>query len=366
MVRAPAPTPVSDGPAPAATPTVGDKSADLYGSALDALLAGVKDDQPLPGTAAAIQQNRQALATYAKSAEARAGMQAAKNGSFGQGTANQMANAVRGDILGELANSELENTKLVSAEKQGLLDKAIQAGQFGLNQDARRQEFTATMAQRKDEFTQTFGAQQGQDYVNRLERMSLDNPVLASKLTDYLLSGKTGPLGSFTAQEKAEIQKYVAENKGRQDKLTEVMNTIIGSIPGQITASNQADADAAAKIKAGEALEAAKKEFNSLPKEQFLAPDKFKLLEENQVIPRYSIATLPSTPEGVVDLLRTYPSGTVSLDGEQYKVVKGGVHVKESGNALISSRKDYPYVQVIDAAGQVKFIYNGEIHDKLP
>lgn len=229
-------------PAPEPTftpPPVSPTNADaLYGNVLDQLSGALKSDTPLPGTQAQIQQQREALATYARNAEARAGAQAAKGGSFGQGTANQMANAVRGDILGELANTELSNTQLVSDEKQALLDKAIQAGQFGMNRDDRRAEFSATMAQRKDEFTKTFGQQEAASYLNQLERISLDNPVLAAKLTDHLLAGKTGAVGAFTPQELEQIKTYVSKKQGQQDKLTDVMNKVLEGLPAQIDKAN--------------------------------------------------------------------------------------------------------------------------------
>lgn len=360
MVRNPMPAPIQ-GPL---EPPPASKANQAYDSALDAILKGVQDDQPLPGTQAAITQSRQAVATYAKSAQNRAAMQAAKTGAIGQGTANTMANAVRGDVLGELANSELNNTKLVSAEKQGLIDKAVQAGQFGMQRDDQRQQFVANMEQRKLEFDKNFGADEAQSYRNQLERMATDNPILASKLTNYLLEGKTGALGEFTPQEKADITKYAAEKKGQQDKLTEVMNTIIGAIPGQLAASNKADADAAKKAEEAAALGESVKRMNSLSADQFLTEADFKALEASQDIKRLSLSSMPTGPEANA----SYAGKVVSIDGKQYRYVKSDNITTDwkSRGLLPDKRAHTSYVEAVDSSGKRVYIYDGKVNSAPP
>lgn len=210
--------PPSESNVPSEPATPG-KSDVLYDSVLDHLTESISSDEPLPGTAAAIRQRREALAQYAKNAEARAGAMAARGGSLGQGTANTMALDTRQDILSHLADAELDNVQAVSAEKQSLINQATQVGQFG-----------KTFDQRKSEFEKTFGAEQAALYRNQLERLAVDNPVLATKLTNYLLEGKTGALGAFSPAELQQMRDYTAKKQGQQDKLTEVMNKVLENL----------------------------------------------------------------------------------------------------------------------------------------
>jgi len=368
--EAPAATPMvrpNAMPAPAATTTFTPPPQSgpdaLYDNALGQIADGLQD-KPLPGTQAAILQNREALATYAKRAEAAAGAQAVKGGALGQGTANQMAQGVRGDILSELANTELQNTQLVSNEKQALIDKAVQAGQFGQTMDARKNEFSATMNQRAGEFEKTFGANEAGNYRNQLERMAMDNPVLAGKLTDYLLAGNTGAVGSFTPEEKEQIKTFVAKKQGQDDKLTDVMNTIIGAIPGQVAAGTKADADAQKKADDATVLQERVGRMSNLAADKFLEEADFKALEASQDVKRFTLTTIPAGAEAT----QTYGGKVISIDGKQYKYVKSdNITTSWDSRGILPDKRDATtYVEVVDSSGAHKFIYNGQVHDAPP
>lgn len=234
LAQGPQASAVETSPAP---PGAAGAGSGLYGSALDILAGNIKDSAPLPGTAAAISQRREAVAQFAKQAEARAGAQATQQGSIGQGTANAMEQGVKSDILNQLSNAELQNVQAVSAEKQGMLNSALSVGQA-------KEQFDTTMAQRKSEFDRNFGAEEGSKYTNMLERMSQDNPVLAAKLTNYLLSGKSGAVGEFTPEEVQQMKDFQAKKGVQDEKLNDIMGKVLESIPGQIAASNKADAQA--------------------------------------------------------------------------------------------------------------------------
>ncbi len=361
----PAPITVPKTAAPTTTPGATPSSSDaLYDDVLKQLAAGINSDQPLPGTAAAIQQNRQALATYAKGAQAAAGQVAARGGSLGQGTANQLGQQTRQDVLGRLANTELENTKLVSAEKQGLIDKAIQAGQYGKTLQEGSRQFNENLGQRRTEFEKTFGAEESRNYINTLERMSVDNPILAAKLTDYLLDGKTGKLGDFTATEREQIKTYAAEKKGQQDKLTAVYNKILEGIPGQINEGN-------AEAEKSKNITTYTEKLNKLGPNDVLTDDEFKTLEGAGSIPKYTLSTLTVSQDGLKEIQAKSPSGVISLAGEQYKVkdfaseVTGyhsvGVWPAEDRRA---NHTDYFILQ--DSKGNTKYLWKGQIRDAPP
>lgn len=360
-----APITTQEAPAAPTTPpgSPGTSPQGVYDSVLSQLAEGIQGNQPLPGTQAAITQRREALAQYAKSAEARAGMAAARSGAIGQGTAIQAAQGTRSDILSQLADAEMENVKAVSSEKQALLDKAIQAGQFGQTMDQNKAQFRETMDQRKVEFEKTFGASESGKYLNQLERMAVDNPVLAAKLTDYLLQGKTGAVGEFSAEEKGQIQKYLAEKKGTQDKLTDAMTAIIGAIPGQIEAGNKVTIDAQKKAEEEARRGEVVKKLNSLPAGQFLPDEEFKLLEANQDVPRYSVGSLPTGASAQPILGKI-----VSIDGAQYRVVSADTvttSYKEKG-IMPDERGHTSYVQVIDANGKTYYVYGGKLNAAAP
>jgi len=350
-------------PAPGVPANPG-QAPDVYGSVLKQLADGL-NGAPTPGTQAAITQSREAVAQYAKAAQNRAAAVAAKNGSIGQGTANTMANAVRGDVLGELANSELNNAQLVSNEKQAFIDKAMQAGQFAQNRADNNAQFAATMEQRKAEFDKNFGATEAANYRNQLERMALDNPVLASKLTNYLLEGKSGAVGGFTSQEKAEIQKYVADKKGQQDKLTEVMNSIIGAIPGQIEAGNKVTADATKKAEEQTQLDGYTKKLNTLPAGGYLTEDEFKALEASGGVKRYSAQNLPTDTQGYQALVASTPHGIISVDGVQYRI--GAFSQPRTGAGTFSNQERHTdVIELIAPNGTKKYAYDGKIADTPP
>lgn len=375
-----APTvPIAGAPEPDAAPSLSDK---LYDDVLKQLAEGINSDKPLPGTAAQIAQNRQALATYAKGAQAAAGRLAAKGGSLGQGTANSLGQKTRQDVLTQLSNAELENTKLVSAEKQGMINDALQAGQFGktaaeqirefnTNMKQRQAEatessrqFNETMAQRKAEFDTNFGAQEAASYRNQLERMAVDNPVLAAKLTDYLLDGKTGALGSFTAEEKAQIAKYAAEKKGQQDKLTAVYDKILESLPDQIKTANNASTDAeTARLEEKTRTELVKK-LNTMPAGNFLSEDEFKTLEGSQDLQKFTLETLPRSQDGMQTLLQKSPSGIISIGGKQYRYVKADYTRTSYDNLGNPRHTDFAVVQ--DSSGNPFYVYDGKLNTSKP
>jgi hypothetical protein len=399
-------------PAPAAAPKApfADKANPLYGSYLDQIAAGVNSDKPLPGTAAAISANREALATYAKSAEARAGMTAAKNGSLGQGTANTMGQAVRSDVLGQLANTELKNTQLVSDEKQKLLDAARQAGQFEQtrsqdqqridNQDSQfktssgqeqqrinnqsdqfgrtlnqnqgqfdanleqnKSQFNATLEQRKSEFDKNFDSNTSNDYRNTLERLAQD------KLTNYLLDGKTGAVGNFTPEEVQQMKELAAKKTTQDDKLTSVYNTILDSLGTEVKNKGVEEQAAAAKAEEARKVEELTKKMNGLTGTQSLAPEDFKTLEANGAIPKYGLSEIPTGKAGYDELKAKTTSGIISIGGEQYHVTGGGTKkVYDSGSDPFSSDLHIDYTTVVNAAGETKYIWgtDHQLHYRAP
>ena len=356
------PTPATGTATTTTTPAAPDKAGDLYNSVLDTLSKGINSDKPLAGTAAQISQSREALATYAKNAEARAGADAAKSDSLGQGTANAMGQATRQDVLGQLANSELGNTKLVSDEKQGLINTATQAGQFAKTQaqeqqriDNQKTQFSDTMATNKDQFKQTldtnkaqfdktFGENQATAYRDQLERLGQDNPVLATKLTNYLLNGQTGAVGNFTPEEMQQIKDYTAKKTGQDDQLQAVMTKILAAVPGQIASSTQAQTDADAKAATDKTVTEATQKLNSLTSGSFLSDTDFATLQTNGKIDQRTPATLPIGSGGVKDFATKNPSGVVSLNGKQFKVVRG------------FEVASLPVTEVKDASGKSYFV----------
>lgn len=384
--------------APVAPPTPS-KADGIYESVLEQLAAGIKDNKPLAGTAAQIQQNREALATYAKSAEARAGATAAKTGALGQGTANVAGQAVRSDILGELAKSELGNTQLVSNEKQKLIESATRAGEFAKNQSMDQQridvqkdqfgqnkemeqqridvqkdqfgqnlatnkeqfsanlqenkaQFAATLDQRKTEFAKTFGAQEAQAYNNQLERLAQDNPVLATKLTNHLLSGKTGAVGSFTPEEIQQMKDYTSKKQAQDDKLTDVMNKILESVPGQIESSTKATKEADEAAQKTKDLQTAKEALTSGGS---LTPAQETMLKASGDIPSYKISQgelTGSTASGLV-------GKKVAIDGVVYSIESVGSEKKQFGGY-----NDYSVVK--DSQGNIKYLWQGSFHDAKP
>ncbi len=406
-------------PRPAPAPTnapFADKANPLYGSYLDQIAKGINDDKPLPGTAAAISANREALATYAKSAEARAGMTAAKNGSIGQGTANSMGQAVRSDILGQLANTELKNTQIVSDEKTKLLESARQAGQFeqtrsqdqqridnqssqfdrtfeegrtefntttGLRQqeinnqkdqfgktlEQNKSQFDATLAQRKNEFDKNFDATTANEYRNTLERLAQDNPVLATKLTNYLLDGKTGAVGNFTPEEVQQMKDLASKKTEQDDKLTSVYNTILDSLGTEVKNKGVEEQAAAAKAEEARKVEELTKKMNGLTGTEMLGAEDFKSLETNGAITKYGLSEIPTGKSGYDQVKAKSTSGIVSIDGAQYRVTGGGTKkVYDSGSNPFASDQHIDYLTVVNAAGETKYIWSSDhqLHYRAP
>lgn len=351
----PTPPTTPPAPAPSAAPAPGPLNGayqGLEGDVLRQIASGVNGTAALPGTEAAMRRNRETLAQYAGGMERQAGARATKSGAIGQGTAATLGDDTKSNVLSKLAENAQNETQIISTEKQGLIDRAGQAVQ--VNQA--REQFAASSAQRKEEFDKTFGSQESAKYLNQLERMAQDNPVLAEKLSNYLMEGKTGPVGAFTAEEKAKLAEFVKKKQGSQDKLDEVMSKILEGLPAQVLAGQQNSTDSTAAA-------AATNHLNTLKPGEYLSDAEFTALQKSSGIKQVTMDTMPKGAGPIREWLAQNPHGIVNVEGKQYKVVRGGRAATGSGT-FNNQVRHTDWVEVIDTAtGQTKYIvapYNND------
>lgn len=323
----------------------------LEGDVLKQLASGVNGKAALPGTEAAMRRNRETLAQYAGGMERQAGARATKAGAIGQGTAATLGDDTKSDVLSKLAENAQNEEQIVSNEKQGLIDKATQAVQANQNLQQNREQFNANMAQRKVEFDKTFGSQESQQYLNQLERMAQDNPVLAEKLSNYLMGGKTGPVGEFTVEEKAKLAEYVKKKEVSQGKLDEVMGKILEGLPAQVAAGQQSSTDAAAA--AGYA-----KTLSQLKPGEILPEADFQKMVAVGAIKSYNAGGIPKGQAGAETVLKDNPSGIINLQGQQFKVARGGKY----------GQSGVEFIELVDPATGKHYWHDelGKWYDKLP
>lgn len=198
-------------------------TGDVYGSAMDVIGQGLSGEGT-KGTQAAILEGREALATATRQAEGAAGASAAREGALGQGTAPAYAQKVRSEAMKTLAGQELGYAQLVSGEQKEFAKMGVQAGQF-----------EQTEARLTDQFNKTFGLEKSANYVNQLMELSVDNPVLSAKLSDYLLEGKSGEVGGFTDEEKTQIQALADKAKARGEKVENIYDLVLANLEKELT-----------------------------------------------------------------------------------------------------------------------------------
>lgn len=189
---------------------------DAYQSAISELASGVKGEG-LSGTNAAIAQGRQSLAAATKQAEARAGLQAQEAGALGQGTATSMQQQVRQSALSELSGQELGFAQLRGQDQKDAIDRTILAEQW----------------------EKGFEADEAQRYMNNALELSVDNPVFAKKIQDFVLEGKTGKLGAFTPEEVTEIERLKGETEKREEQADNLYSKTLDLITAQTEQANR-------------------------------------------------------------------------------------------------------------------------------
>lgn len=196
-------------PPTTSAPTATSQAPDWSGGAISQLdqdvLARVQEGLKGPSQATQIlmRQGNEAVAQRAKMLQGQAGARIASSGAIGQGTAAQLGAAAERDILQTLARQQQENTLLGAKEQQDYLQQA----QGLLSRADQRQ----------------------QAYVSHLSALAQNNPVLAAKLTDYMMSGGQGSIGEFTPEEQAQLAEWISQNKEMQDLLNEYLRSEISS-----------------------------------------------------------------------------------------------------------------------------------------
>jgi len=261
------------------------KTSEAYSDAL-AELSGAAAGEGLSGTNAAIAKGRQGLAAATKQAEARAGALAQSTGALGQGTANSLAQQTKMSVLQELSGQEMGFAELRGQDQKEAIDKIIGAEQAekddiiaaesielqksGQNltieqlnrqfshMDAQLLESIATRIQNGEQFNQSrlddlykfdksmeltekqwtaeFGAEQGNNYMNALLELSVDNPVLARKIQNHLLTGGEGDLGAFTPDEIAEMERLKTKAEEEENNINNIYSKQLELLEKQIDA----------------------------------------------------------------------------------------------------------------------------------
>jgi len=183
--------------------------------------------------------------TASRQAEGAAGGVAAREGALGQGTANLYGQKVRAGAMKEMAGQELGYTKLLSEEQGKYAETALKEGRFqttearlSRGQEISAEQFQQTLTQRKSEFDQTFGLEKSTNYMNQLLEMSVDNPTLSAKLSDYLLTGKSGAVGEFTDAEITEIKAAAEKAKAREGQVENIYDLVLANLEKELTGGN--------------------------------------------------------------------------------------------------------------------------------
>jgi|GEM_PF-4795959 len=217
-----------------------------------------------------------------------------------------------------LNNSNLQQDKSISSSERQQ-DKSIASSERQQGKAIASSELQQdkALASSNAQFDKSLATNDRTSLLNMAERLGVDNPVLQAKLTDYILAGGTGEIGSFTPQEKTQIQDYLAKKQGTQDKYDGVLQKILESVPGQIDASNQTLADEKVASEKTKSIDNAKTALGSLKNGAFLDNQQFSLLLESGDIPK---ATAKTVPKDAGKFLSENPSGIISVDGEQYRI----------------------------------------------
>lgn len=378
---------------------------EVYNSAIKSIGDSLNSGKPSDVLQAQITARREAVATAAKGAQKMAAAQIAQTGATGQGTANRVGQEVRAGNIAELSKAEGEAIQAVGAERQSNVNKAIELGQaaknraltergvvvqekglgleekriglderrvkvseeaFGLSKEEfanRKSEFAQSFgldkekfdegkrqwdegrADRKSEFDQTFGLQKSSQYLQTLERLALDNPVLSKKLTDHLLTGKDGALGAFTDAELKEIKAYTEKKDAQDAKLQEVMNKVLEGLPAQIDKANQATGPEKQVAAVDKSVK--DKDISKLVEADWKAivddPEQMRKLKEAGLVTDAATKDVPikeyndgRTDKNIRNYKETYsdlqPGKVISYNGEVYEVLEVGVKKNESGN----------------------------------
>lgn len=261
------------------------KTSEAYDSAI-AELSGVAAGKGKSGTNAAIAEGRQALAAASKQAQAQAGAAAQREGALGQGTANSLSQQTRLSTLQEMAGQELGFAQLRQADQDAAIDRIIQAEQaekddiisaegielqksgqylnieqmnrqfdhmdadlrekiaariqagkqFDINQLNDIYKFEKSMELTEKQWEAEFGAEQANRHMAHLLELSVDNPVLAKKIQSHLLTGGTGDLGDFTADEVAEIERLKQRAEQQEDDVNNIYAKQLELLDKQLTA----------------------------------------------------------------------------------------------------------------------------------
>ena len=360
--------------APSAPPPVAPKDptkSDLAGNkALDAIIAG------LDGTPSAAVQNqitaaREMIAKASQAAARQTARDVSVSGALGQGTQNAALTGLRQSAVEQLANTELGNSQLVANEQEQMRQAAINAYENSKNREQNQSQFETNANQNQQQidnqaaqFEKNLASADRSTMLNALERMSVDNPVLAAKLTDYMMKDGSGAIGAFTDSEKAQINKYVADKKTTQDKLDAANIKLLDSLPGMIDANNNSQSDAQKEAERQKAVSEATRKLQSLQPGQKLSDSDFATLNAANAIPKATLITIPKYTE-TANWLKDNPTGIVSIEGQQYKVLEGGRTRTGAGTTRVQERHT-DWVKVIDPAGVTKYIWDNGIHDTPP
>lgn len=268
------------------------KTSPYYNDALREL-SGAARGEGLSGTNAAITKSREILAAANKQAEGRAGAIAQTTGALGQGTANSLFNQTRQDALQAMAGQELSFIEMKGQDQKDAIDRIVSAeqaekddmvsaeslelqksGQFLTMEQMNRQfshmdadlreriasrmqngeqfdfnrmdeinRFAATMELTEKQWEAEFGADEANRYIGQLLELSIENPVLAQKIQNHLLTGKKGALGDFTEDEIAEIERLRLRAEEQEDSIQNVYTKQLENLGKQQEIESQSVTD---------------------------------------------------------------------------------------------------------------------------
>lgn len=105
--------------------------------------------------------------------------------------------------------------------------------------------------------------------------------------------------------------------------------------------------------------------LNTLPPGQTLDDADFKEARKQGLVKQFTPTTIPRGPDAVNTFLKDNPSGIISLNGEQYRVIKGDT-VRTGRTQYTLSPRHTDAVEVKTADGQTKYIYDDKIQDNPP
>ncbi len=357
---------------------------------------------PSQGLQTSIGQGRSAVAQFAADTGRATAAQAVKGGALGQGTQTSLMQGARQSVMSQLGKNEANNAQMVSDEGKAFMDKALDIGQqnkqlkqnqnqfdvtagqedkkianqetqfntsttnqvnqfqttAGQNQqqiDAQKDQFAQTLATNKDQFAKNLGMEN----TKLIASLGADIPAVATKLMTTAM-GQTGQ--PLSPAEKADLQKWYDDAKAKGDKMDAQMDTLITKMITEATApkgamSTLADTQANDQLTTDTLTK-------KLASGEALTKDDYDAGIKANAFPQFTAATIPKA-EHVNEFLQKNPNGVVNIGGTPYKVVQGD-KVRTGAGTFTNQERHTDVVTVQDTAGNVKYIYDGKINDKMP